>query len=150
MASVPSRRLRSFSLAFADALVYALVVTLLTFLAGVLAGVILGGGLLHTKYFLFLAGFVLMAVGTAGMWPSQRDNPRNTVAGVPVLHRTKSISNAIDRSRFQQIIDGSLPVRLLTLPPPNRRWSTAAKLFLASLLVLLSSFLMEAVFGIAA
>ncbi len=135
---------------FADALVYASAVTLVTVGIGLIAGVVTGGGLVHTKYFLFLAGFVVMAIATAGLWPSRPESGHETMAGVPGLRRTKAVSDALDRTRFQLVIDESPPMRLLRVPPPNRRWSTSAKLLVASLLVLLCSFLMETVFDIAA
>lgn len=142
-------RLRTAAVVAADALGYALVVTVVATVVAVILGVASGGGLVRAKALLFLAGIALMAYATARLWPSSPgDLEGETVAG---LRRTPtdSVSPAADRTRFQAFVRAVPPMRWLPEPPPERGAVPAVKLFLGSLFVLLTSYLMEAVLGIA-
>ncbi|ELY51023.1 DUF7555 family protein [Natronococcus jeotgali] len=136
-------RLRRWGRIWADGLAYALAVALFAGAGSLVLSVATGGGLVRAKTLLFLAGWLLLAYGTVRLWPSSPDDvdadPRTrgepTAGGPP--------------TRFQTVARALPPARWTAPPRPERRLSTAGKLLLGGLLVLLLSLLMEVVFGVA-
>lgn len=141
------RRLRTMALAWADAAAYAAVVAAVATLVAVVVGVASGGGLVRAKYLLFLGGFALMAYATVRLWPTSISDVEEDTAPRDPTGRT--VPEAPDRTRFQAFVRALPPVRWLPPPPIEARISPAGKLLLGSVFVLLVSYLMEAVFGIA-
>jgi hypothetical protein len=123
-----------------DALVYALAV------AGVLAvgtgalSVGFGGGLVGAKYLLFFLGFVLFATGAIGMRPT---------AAWKDDEESAAVVGRAEETRFQGTLHRLPPLRRYELAPAERL-SAGTKLFVASVLVLAISFVLEAVFGVVA
>lgn len=142
-------RLRAVALVWIDALAYAVVVAAAATLGALAVGVA-SGGLVRSKAVLFLVGLVLMAYATIRLWPSSPDDfePSNR-AVAPHERAGLSLPATQTETRFQALVSALPPVRCLRPPPPERRLSPAAKLFLRSVAVLLTSFLMEAAFGVA-
>lgn len=137
-------RVRATAIAWAHALTYAAAVTLVSVLGALVVGIATGGGFVRAKTLLFLLGLALMTYATARLWPSapgdEEDDAVTSIDGaVPEAH---------DRTRFQRAVLALPPARWLPTPPPNRRFSPPGKLFLGSVLVLLTSYLMEARFGV--
>lgn len=141
----PARsRLRPVAVAAAYAFVSALAVAVLAIVgAGILAAAT-GGGLVRMKVVLFVIGWLLMAYATVRLWPSSPDALESD--STPT---TETIPEVGSRSRFEAALYELPPVRWLPPPQPRFRTSDEAKLFLGSLLVFLSSFLLETVFGAA-
>lgn len=130
-------RLRGLVLVVVDALVYGVSVAALVLVGALAVGLASGGGLVRAKQLLFLAGFLLMAYATFRLWPS---SPADLERGaIPADH---------DRTRFQRAVEALPPLRWLPSPPPHRRFTPAGKLFVGSLVVLATSYVMEAVFGV--
>ncbi|WP_336135259.1 DUF7555 family protein [Natronomonas amylolytica] len=140
-------RLRIAALVFVDAAVYALVAAAVTAVLAFVLGVATGGGFVRMKALLFLAGFGLMAYSTVRLWPSSpEDLDEDTMSGVSPPGG--SIPAATNETRFQTFVRGLPPLRWIRPPPPDRRLSSAGKLFWSSVAILLLSYLMEAVFGV--
>lgn len=131
-----------------DVLGYVLVFATVATALGVVVGFVTGGGLLRAKGFLFVFGFLVMAYATFRLWPSAPGSPGagRPDGGKPGAARG-SISEAGSDSRFEAIVRVLPPARWAR-PPPERQISTATKLFIGSLSVLLTSYLMEAIFGV--
>lgn len=132
------RRLETGVRVWVDAVGYAAAVTAVTLLLAGTAGVATGTGAVGSKLLLFVAGWGLMGYATVKLWPRSPEEGEAEQA-VPERH---------DRTRFQAAVQALPPVRWVEAPPPTDRMTLAGKLLLSSLLVLLASFLMEAVFGV--
>jgi hypothetical protein len=142
-----SSRLRIATLAFAYALVYALAVTALATAGALVLGIATGGGLVRAKIFLFVAGWAMMAYAVVRLWPK---NPSDVGGSAePIDPGSGTIPATGPESRFQATLRDLPPARWLPALPPEQRITVPGKLFLGSLLVLLTSFLMETVFGVA-
>lgn len=140
-------RLRIAALVFVDAAVYAAVAVAVTAVVAFVLGVATGGGFVRMKALLFLAGFGLMAYSTVGLWPgSPEDLEQNTMSGVSPPGG--SIPAAPNETRFQAFVRRLPPLRWIRPPPPNRRLSSAGKLFWSSVAILLLSYIMETAFGV--
>lgn len=125
----------------ADALAYALVVTVAAVVLAVVLGVTTGGGLVRANVVLFLIGWLLMAVAVFRLWPSTPEGGADVTTGGkgwPV--------GATPETRVEAIAATATPVRWMERPTP--RLSPPVKLFVASLAVLATSFLLEAVFAV--
>jgi len=150
-------RLRLNAIALAHALVYAVTLTATVTLGMVALGIASGGGFVRGKRLLFVAGWVLMAYATVRLWPSKPSDIEMTRAGdtsgtkdAGSIDPTGETIPAIQaRSRFQRFVYALPPIRWLPIPPYERRFTDEAKVFLASLLVLAASYVMETVFGVA-
>ncbi|WP_254536667.1 DUF7555 family protein [Halomarina litorea] len=129
----PSRRGRQ----AVDALGYAVAVTLtVAAVVGVLS-LALGAGLNGVKYGLFVVGILLFGVATLKLRPTAPySDARNLLP-----------TDSGEESGFQAAVQGAIPARYRL--SPDERVSDALKLFLASVLVLAVSFVMERVFGVA-
>lgn len=128
-------RLRRGLRVWIDAFSYALVVVCLVFVGTTVLAVATGGGFVRTKLFLFLTGWLLLSYTTIRLWPTE---PGDTV-------EESTVAPEPDPTRFQTLVRTVSPIRP---PPPNRRIPAHGKLFLAAVLVLFVSLLMETVFGI--
>lgn len=140
-------RVRMATLVCLDALTYALAVTAVVTVASVVLGVATGGGLVRAKVLLFLIGFGLMGYATFRLWPSSpadvedRGGGRGGLAGISTVETP-------DETRFQRFVRALPPLRWVPVPSPDARLAPATKLFLGSLFVLATSYLMETVFGV--
>lgn len=119
-----------------DAAAYAVAVT--AAVAGVsgAASLAAGAGLVGVKYGLFAVGILLFGVATFKLRPAPPGSDRDAL---PV--------DGDEESSFQAAVQRLLPDRYRI--PPADRLSDALRLFLASLLVLATSFVMERAFGVA-
>lgn len=124
-----------------DAVAYALLVALATTVGAVVLGVLTGGGLLRAKYLLFVVGLLQMGYATVKLWPA---SPEALESGDSIAP-----SGTDAESRFERLARTVPPVGWIGTPPAVRRLSQPSKLFLASVVVLLVSYLMETAFGVA-
>jgi len=137
--------IRTRALVWSDVLAYVLVVAAFSTVLAVVVGIVTGGGLVRAKVLLFLGGVGLMVYATARLWPESpatRDGRRNSASVDPDL-------TSRDRTRFQRFVDAFCPIQSASGPPPHERVTTPGKLFWSSVAILLVSYLMEAVFGVA-
>lgn len=131
-------RLKLLALVWADAVTYAGgVVVVMTALSLALT-LFSGGGPVRMKTFLFFGGWGLLAYATFRLWPS---SPEELESGTTGYGRQ-------DQTRFQSFVASLPPLRWIEIPD-RQRFSPPGKLFLGSLCVLLLSFVMETVFGVA-
>lgn len=138
------RRLSSTVLALLYAFVYATVVTLLVTVAALVLTAASGGGLVRTKVLLFGAGWILMAYAVIRMWPTSPEDLKT--------HANETLESGVDPggrklSRLERTIANYPPTSWLPAVAPDTQLDERTKLFLASVLVLLVSYLLEAVFG---
>jgi hypothetical protein len=147
MARSFTERLQLSTIALTHALTYALAVTAAVTAGALVLGVLTGGGLVHTKIYLFVAGWIVMAYAVVRLWPSDPSDLLRKSGSVDPTGNTIAADAA--RTRFQEIVNELPPVRWLPPPRPWLRLTDESKLFLGSLLILLTSFLMEVLFGIA-
>lgn len=139
-------RLRLSAIALTHGLTYALAVAAVATAGALVLGLISGGGLVHTKIFLFVSGWLLMGYAVVRLWPS---DPSEVSKRSGSVDPTGETIGAVDSgTRFQQTVDRLPPVRWLPQPSPGLQLTDGAKLFLGSVMVLLTSFLMETVFGV--
>ncbi|MEF8937318.1 DUF7555 family protein [Halobacteriaceae archaeon SHR40] len=122
--------------------VYALAVALLAIVGAGIAAAATGGGLVRMKVILFVIGWLLMAYATVRLWPSSPDALESD--STPT---TETIPEFGSRSRFEAVVYELPPAKWLPVPEPELRTGSETKLFLGSLLVFLSSFLLETIFG---
>ena len=142
-------RVRTAVLVCLDVGSYAAVVAAVTAWLAFVVGIATGGGFVRMKALLFVAGFGIMAYATARLWPtSPEELDRGGIRGVSVPSG-RSVPSPRGRTRFESISRKLPPVRWVELPPPKHRLTPAGKLFWSSLGVLLVSFLMETVLGVA-
>ena len=160
------RRARILGLVWIDALTYAGAVTGVTTLLAVAVGIATGGGLVRAKAILFLVGLGMMGYATFRLWPSSPeefetnggteasvgnglggDVPDGFGAEIPDGVES-DVPEPDEPTKFQVFVRALPPVRWLPQPPPDRKFSAAAKLFLGSVGVLAVSYVMETVFGI--
>ncbi|ELZ77011.1 hypothetical protein C455_14527 [Haloferax larsenii JCM 13917] len=128
---VDARRLR---FRCVDAGAYALVVTAIVFGIGAALAMLLGvRPLLGAKWFMFVVGFALFAYSGFKLRPTPlwKDDDESTREPVGI----------------QAAVARALPASYHL--PASERFSIGAKLFIASLSVLVTSFVMEVVFGVA-
>lgn len=138
--AITHERVRDRLLAVLDALTYAGLVTVVAIQVALVLGVATGGGLAGANVFLFVIGWAIMAYSTVRLWPTSVEDVEESPER-PSLAKT-------NRTRFQRVARALPPNRWLPLPPPEVRIPLPAQLFLGSLLVLLTSYLLEATFGV--
>lgn len=119
-----------------DALVYAVAITAIAVIGSIAISFAFGGKWLGVKYILFLVGIGLFGIGTLKLRPSAAWSEN-------------------EESQTRNDEETWLQARIQHIPPldryglrPNDRLSNGAKLFLASVLILLASFSLEIVFGV--
>ena len=135
-----------------DALVYANAVAAVVFVAGAGLGLLVGGGLVTAKYVLFVVGLLAFGYATFQLRPDPPWGTESTEDGRIKVTRNEETGRVVsdrEETRFQALVQRIPPLPWYSLPP-SERLPVPAKLFLASLVVLAWSFVMETVFGIAA
>lgn len=137
-------RLRVLVRVWTDALMYALTVAGLTGVGALILGIATGGGLVRAKLLLFVIGWVLLVYAVVRLWPTSPDDVRTSLDG----RYGESLPESHDTTRFQAFVRALPPVRWIRSPPPEKRMTVPGKLLFGGLLILLLSFLMEAVFGV--
>ena len=150
MEPTPTRaQLRTVARICVDAGAYAVVVAAATTVLAFVVGVASGGGFVRMKTLLFLSGFGLMAYSTARLWPTSTDDvgPNRGRVTPPA---GGSVPTHTRQTRFESVARRLPPARWSRLPPADRRLTPAGKLFWGSVAVLLVSYVMETVFGVAA
>lgn len=128
-------RTRRAGLRLLDAVAYAVVVAALAFAVGALVGFAIGRGWVGAKYVLFLVGFLAFGYASFALrprppWKDEEDG------------------HEADGGSIEAAVADALPPSLRL--PTGDRVGTGGKLLLASVLILLTSFLMEVVFGVVA
>ncbi|WP_410766075.1 hypothetical protein [Haloferax sp. DFSO60] len=124
-----------------DAVAYAVVLTGVVFLFTALVSFVAGGGLPGAKWLMFFIGFMMLAYASLKIRP--RAPWKDGDGGGLFAGDDEQVGVA---SVVSGLLDRLLPPHLR--PAPNERPTNGSKLFLAALGVLLTSFLMEAVFQI--
>lgn len=124
-----------------DALAYAGVVTIATVVLALTIGIVTGGGAVLGKILLFIAGWLFVGIATVRLWPK---SPRQVaLEGESGGARG---TTAPGGTRIESFADTLPPLRWMRRPA--RQLSPPTKLFIAGLLVLLSSYLLETVFAV--
>ncbi|MFC6724868.1 hypothetical protein ACFQE1_10890 [Halobium palmae] len=122
-----------------DTLAYAVALTAVAFAIGAIAATVAGrNALLGAKWFLFTVGFTLLAYSAFQLRPT------------PLWKRDGNDGDGDDEPEsvgVQSVVAETIPASY-RLRPADRH-SAALKLFVGSLAMLVTSFLMEAVFGVA-
>lgn len=132
----------------ADVLTYAGVVAILISVIAVVVGIMTGGGLVRGKTIIFLVGFAMLAYATIRLWPTDPEEfGRGSSPEMQIESDTPDLTDE-DDSPIETISHSIPPARWLESPPPEYRWSRAGKLFIASLLLLLISIVLERGFGV--
>ena len=135
-----------------DALVYAAAVTGLVFFVGLVLSLLVGAGLVGVKYVLFLVGLLLFGYSTFQLRPQRPwDTEKTDDGGVEVVRADDDMESigSREQTKFQAAVQRLPPLSRYSIPP-EERLPVGLKLFLSSLAVLGTSFVMEAVFGVAA
>lgn len=132
------------ALALTHTVVYALVVATVAIVASLLVSAASGGGLVRVKGLLFLIGWGLMAYAVFQLWPSSPEELK--------AHENETLESGFGAegeqlSRIERLLAEYPPTAWLPTPPPGTRVDERMKLFLASILVLFVSYLLETVFG---
>ncbi|RKD95373.1 DUF7555 family protein [Halopiger aswanensis] len=152
------RRLR----VWADALTYAFALTAIVGAGCFALGFATGGGAVRAKELLFVVGWLLLAYATVRLWPSspaEVDSGSSSRFGPGSGPDTRSatasrshggaVGDRLPSTRFQTFVQSLPPVRWIQPPAPEHRLTPPGKVLVGSLLILLLSFLLETVFGIA-
>lgn len=119
-----------------DAITYGVVLTVIAVLGAFVVSVTTGGGTGRANILLFVAGWTVMAYATVLLWPRKRTEEKTTKGYGEALP-------AEPRTKLHWIVSAVPPLRWLELPPPEYRLSQGGKLFVASVIILLTSFLLE-------
>lgn len=120
---------------WASALTYAAVVAVTVAAAAIGVGIATGGGFVCGKRLVFFAGWILIGYATVKLWPrsmADLDGPTMSARG----------------TRFERIAWGIPPVRWIRRPAPTVRLRVGSKVFIAGIMTLGISLLMELAFGI--
>lgn len=131
-----------------DVLAYAVAVAVLSFCSGVLVSLPFGGSWYVIEAVMFLEGWILFGYGTfklrpAPAWKQNRGGVRGKVRETLALGDDDAPGTRAD-SRVEAIVT-SVPGLRERVPRPDDRFPMGAKLFVAGIVVLLSSFLLERV-----
>lgn len=118
-----------------DATGYALVLAVVMTAGAVTFGVVTGGEFVRGKFLTFLAGWILVGYATVRLWPKRGGREGEVMSGTR-------------RTRFQRVVRTVPPIRWIRPPPPTDRVGAATKVFLAGVFTLLTSVVMEVLFGI--
>lgn len=129
-----------------EAIIYAVAVTVIVVIVSIVISFALSGGWVGVKLILFVVGFGLFGIATFKLRPtaSWRENDEN---GSGNKNSELLQMDSDNESRLQRAIYRVPPLDRYGLHP-NERLSGGVKLFLASILVLVVSYLMEAVFDV--
>jgi hypothetical protein len=121
-----------------DSILYPVVVTLVLTTAAVPLSLVFSGTLSLVKWALFLAGFPVLTAGCWKLRPSARWQDRKS---------RLEIENTRGEGKFQKVVDNIPPLRGHQLRNDNRT-SDGFKLALTGLLMLIISYLLEALLGV--
>lgn len=124
-----------------DALVYAVSVTLVFAVASALVSLPFGNILTGVKWGLFIIGWITLAYGSFQLRPTaswKRVGDDNEESGE---------SGGRAETWFQAQTQRLPPLRRRSIPP-ERRFPPSLKLFISGVVILVTSFLMEAVFNV--
>jgi hypothetical protein len=122
--------------AWIDAFAYALAVAGAVTLSALALGLATGGGFVRGKILAFVAGWLLVGYATVRLWPTSVDE----LDGPSVSARG---------TRLEGFVRRLPPLRWIRLPAPPERVRVAGKVFLAGVVTLAGSLLMETAFGVA-
>ncbi|EMA42731.1 DUF7555 family protein [Halococcus saccharolyticus] len=125
-----------------DLCLYGLTMAVVIICAATVVSFALGAGWGGSKYLLFVIGFLLFGIGSFGMRPkgAWKDDDDDDDG------ESRRVSSD-DETRLQAFVQAIPPLRWYELDPDDRL-SLAAKLFVGSLFVLGTSFVMETAFGV--
>lgn len=121
-----------------DAVQYAVAVTVAAAAVSAVPSVLLGAGLVGVKYGLFVLGFLAFGYASFLLQPVK-----------PWKDGSRWRRNRDEPTPFQRAVRRLPPAAWFPVDPEDR-FGRGAKLFLASLTMLATSYVMEAVFGVAA
>lgn len=122
-----------------DALVYAVALTAVVLIVSAVISFVLGSAWVGVKYLMFLVGIGMFGVATFKLRPTS-----------PWKDAERLSANREGTSPFQTVMANYAPIDLNRFAPKeNDQVSDGVKLFLASVLILVVSFVMETVFGVA-
>lgn len=122
-----------------DALVYAVALTAVVLIVSAVISFVVGSAWVGVKYLMFLVGIGMFGVATFKLRPTS-----------PLKDTEQLSANQRGTSPFQTVMANHAPIDLNRFAPKeNHRLSDGVKLFLASVLILVVSFVMETIFGIA-
>lgn len=130
------RQLSRCARAWVDAITYAFAVAAAVTLGAVALGLATGGGFVRGKTLAFVAGWLLIGYATVRLWPTSVDDldgPSMSARG----------------TRLEGLVRAVPPLRWIRLPAPPERVRVAGKVFLAGVVTLAGSLLMETAFGVA-
>lgn len=143
-----------------DLAVYAVGTTVVVAAALLPPSLLAGVGLNGVKFGLFLGGVLAFGYATVLLWPSrpvedeigQRDrqgtNPEGAGRGAEPIESRDEVEPR-EETRFESLVGRVPPLDRYEVAPADRL-HPGAKLYVASLLMLAVSYVMEAVFGIRA
>lgn len=140
------RTARHVGLQVADAFAYVVVLTGALFLVGSAFSLALGQGFVGTKYLLFFVGFGMFGYSAFLLRPKppwkREDDGDRAVSG-----RGDTTEQDAQNKPTHRLANRLLPSNMRL--PPDQRFSAGAKMLLAALAVLGTSYVMEAVFNVA-
>ncbi|ELZ38346.1 hypothetical protein C471_10310 [Halorubrum saccharovorum DSM 1137] len=130
-----SRRLSKRARAWLDAFAYAVAVAVAVTSGALALGLATGGGFVRGKVLAFAAGWLLVGYATVRLWPTSVDD----LDGPSVSSRG---------TRLEGLVRAVPPLRWIRLPAPPERVRVAGKVFLAGVVTLAGSLVMETAFGV--
>lgn len=142
-----------------DSLVYGVAVTVVVTGLGGVISLATGGAWVRLKVFLFLVGFLLFGFATITLWRSSSPKEAEVIGPEESTRTAQSTApgepaspagtdgERRKRSPFESALARFAP-SVDTMVPVEQRFPPALKLFVASLLVLGLSVVMEVVFGV--
>ncbi|RBI63083.1 hypothetical protein DMJ13_00555 [halophilic archaeon] len=134
-----------------DVVVYSVAVTGVVFAFGAVVSFAVGAGLVGVKYTLFLVGLLLFGYGTLQLRPKRPWDVTKTDDEVEIVRRdgeeNKRSIGSREETAFQSAVQRIPPLSHYSIPP-EERLPPGVKLFVSSLAVLGTSFVMEAAFGV--
>lgn len=129
-----------------DVLVYSIAVTGLVFLLGVAITLVIGWGWVGIEVVMFLVGFAGLGYGVFRLRGPARWDVEFGDEGYEVKRPDESdVVGSRDETKFQVAVQRLPPLNWYGLAPRSRL-PPAAKLFIASLFILLGSIIVEIVF----
>lgn len=117
-----------------DLAAYAVVATSVVFSLGLVVGLLVGNGLVGAKWLLFVVGFLFVAYGALRLRPT------------PKWKDESRLEFGDDPRGLQRAVADALPADYRL--PTDERLPVGLKILAAGAAILLTSFLMESVFGI--
>lgn len=128
-----------------EGLTYAAVLTMVVILTAFSISIMTGGGAARANLIIFVIGWTLLGYATFRLWPSKPGGEDDSGEESEDVDPSRTVGAT---SRFQDIVHATPPLRWMELPAESYRLSLPAQLFLGSCCVLLTSFLLEALFKV--